>query len=74
MTNEDNTTDVPISNWTLATGTKPGARYVYSPPTRSTARHVEPKPSRRSSRAARAGDVKDWLGDGCERVVARRVS
>jgi hypothetical protein len=42
MTNEDNTTDVPISNWTLATGTKPGARYVYSPPTRSTARHAEP--------------------------------
>ena len=29
MTNEHNTTDVPISNWTLATGTKPGARYVY---------------------------------------------
>jgi hypothetical protein len=47
MTNEDNTTDVPISNWTLATGTKPGARYVYSPPIGSTARHVEPiaKPS-----------------------------
>lgn len=43
MTNEDNTTDVPISNWTLATGTKPGARYVYSPPTRSTARHVVPE-------------------------------
>ena len=42
MTNEDNTTDVPISNWTLATGTKPGARYVYSPPTRITARHAEP--------------------------------
>jgi hypothetical protein len=43
MTNEDNTTtDVPISNWTLATGTKPGARYVYSPPVGSTARHVEP--------------------------------
>ena len=41
MTNEDNTTHVPISNWTLATGTKPGARYVYSPTTRSTARHVE---------------------------------
>jgi hypothetical protein len=43
MTNEDNTADVPISNWTLATGTKPGARYVYSPSTRSTARHVEPE-------------------------------
>ena len=43
MTNEHNITDVPISNWTLATGTKPGARYVYSPPTRSTARHVAPE-------------------------------
>jgi hypothetical protein len=43
MTNEDNTTDVPISNWTLATGTKPGARDVYSPHTRSTARRVEPE-------------------------------
>jgi hypothetical protein len=43
MTNEDNTTHVPISNWTLATGTKPGARYVYSLTNRSTARHVEPK-------------------------------
>jgi hypothetical protein len=47
MTNGDNTTDVPISNWTLATGTKPGARYVYSPPIDRPARHVEPiaKPS-----------------------------
>ena len=43
MTNEDTTADVPISNWTLATGTKPGARDVYSPHTRSTARHVEPE-------------------------------
>jgi hypothetical protein len=43
MTNEDTTADVPISNWTLATGTKPGARDVYSPHTRSTARHVQPE-------------------------------
>jgi hypothetical protein len=43
MTNEHNTTDVPISNWTLATGTRPGARYVYSPATRGTARHVQPE-------------------------------
>jgi hypothetical protein len=43
MTNEHNTTDVPISNWTLATGTRPGARYVYSPTTRTTARHVQPE-------------------------------
>jgi hypothetical protein len=41
MTNEDNAAAVRISNWTLATGTKPGARYVYSPTTRSTASHVE---------------------------------
>ena len=37
MTNEDNVTNVPISNWTLATGTKPGAREVYAPPAGSTA-------------------------------------
>ena len=37
MTNEDNNKDAPISDWTLATGTKPGARYVYWPATRSTA-------------------------------------
>jgi hypothetical protein len=43
MTNEHNMTEVPISNWTLATGTKPGARYVYWPPNRSTARHVAPE-------------------------------
>ena len=33
MTNEENAADVRISNWTLATGTMPGARYVYSPTT-----------------------------------------
>jgi hypothetical protein len=58
MTNEDNITNVPISNWTLATGTTPGARYVYSPDAKSIARHVgrEAKsPHERSdgSRAAR---------------------
>jgi hypothetical protein len=48
MTNEDTTVDVPISNWTLATGTKPGARDVYSPHTRSTARHVVPSEDKSS--------------------------
>jgi hypothetical protein len=43
MTNDDNDADVQISNWTLATGTKPGARYVYAPNSRSTVRHVEPE-------------------------------
>jgi hypothetical protein len=43
MTNELATVDGPISNWTLATGTKPGARHLYSPHTRSTARHVMPE-------------------------------
>ena len=43
MTNEENTAGVPISDWTLATGTKPGAREVYSPPTRTTAARVEPE-------------------------------
>ena len=32
MTNEDDTADsTRVSNWTLATGTKPGVRQVYSP-------------------------------------------
>jgi hypothetical protein len=45
MNNEDNTADVRISNWTLATGTKPGARDVYwPPPMRSTAARGEPEP------------------------------
>jgi hypothetical protein len=44
MTNEDNTANVRVSNWTLATGTKPGAREVYSPPARSTAARAEPEP------------------------------
>jgi hypothetical protein len=35
MSDENISGDVPISNWTLATGTKPGARDVYSPPRRS---------------------------------------
>jgi hypothetical protein len=42
MTNEDNIADAPISNWTLATGTKPGARRVSSPRDRTTAAHVVP--------------------------------
>ena len=43
MTNEESTTDVPISDWTLATGTKPGARHVYWLDTQRTARHGEPE-------------------------------
>ena len=30
MTNEENAADVRVSNWTLATGTKPGAREVFA--------------------------------------------
>jgi hypothetical protein len=30
MTNEHNTSNVRVSNWTLATGTRPGERYVYA--------------------------------------------
>jgi hypothetical protein len=43
MTNEDNTADARISNWTLATGTKPGARHVYSARNRTTAPPAEPE-------------------------------
>ena len=28
--NESNCSDVRVSNWTQATGTRPGERYVYS--------------------------------------------
>ena len=31
MTNEEDTADVQSRNWTLATGTKPGARHEHSP-------------------------------------------
>ena len=43
MKNEDNNADVRISNWTLATGSKPGARDVYSPPMSSPAAREEPE-------------------------------
>jgi hypothetical protein len=43
MTNEETTADVPVSNWTLATGTKPSAREVYSPPTSGSVRRPEPE-------------------------------
>ena len=53
MTNEDNTADVRVSNWTLATGTTPGARDVYSPTTRALGME-SPRPSRPRSCATRA--------------------
>ena len=40
MTNEQNITDVPVSNWTLATRTKPGARDVYWGTSPGTVRHI----------------------------------
>ena len=47
MTNEDNTADATrVSNWTLATGTKPGAREVYSPPRRAPLPVESPSASR----------------------------
>ena len=58
MTNEHNTTDVPISNWTLATGTKPGARYVYWPPARSSARLIAPEAQSSQEPCGAAGDVE----------------
>jgi hypothetical protein len=30
MENDNLSTQIPVSNWTLATGTRPGERYVYS--------------------------------------------
>jgi hypothetical protein len=37
MTSKDNGSDVPVSNWTLATGTKPFERHVYPPMVQNTA-------------------------------------
>jgi hypothetical protein len=42
MNYEDNTADERTSNWTLATGTKPGERRVHSPRDTSTAARVKP--------------------------------
>jgi hypothetical protein len=58
MTNEHNTTDVPISNWTLATGTKPGARYVDWAPARSSARPIAPEAKSSQEPCGAAGDVE----------------
>jgi hypothetical protein len=50
MTTEDEPPDATrVSNWTLATGTKPGAREVYSPPAT-----VERAPSRSTDLEERA--------------------
>jgi len=35
--------DTEVSNWTLATATKPGERHVYSGNTDNAARHVLPR-------------------------------
>jgi hypothetical protein len=43
MMNADNPAGVRVSNWTLATGTKPGAREVFSPSSRHTPARVEPE-------------------------------
>jgi signal transduction histidine kinase len=64
MTNEDNTADARVSNWTLATGTKPGAREVYSPPQsipRGFEAHVEQitERARQDERGRIARDLHD---------------
>jgi hypothetical protein len=43
MTSKDNESDVPVSNWTLATGTKPFERHVYPPMIQSTPRQSATK-------------------------------
>ena len=54
MTNEDNAATVPISNWTLATATKPGARYVTRQLPETLLGIQSRKPSCRRSCATRA--------------------
>jgi hypothetical protein len=41
MENEDQLKRVPISNWTLATGARPGERHVYSIERREESRPPE---------------------------------
>jgi len=41
MTIEDNASDVRLSNWTLATDTKPGERTAYPTMPERAARHPE---------------------------------
>jgi len=58
--------DVPISNWTLATGTKPGERHVSPIPAPKGMRHPESRRgSKRQPRTAvaitRHGAPSDWL-------------
>ena len=60
MTNENTTADVRISNWTLATGTKPGMRHVYSP-TRDAAQQAAPA----------LQQVMDGGGDDSTQVLER---
>ncbi|HEY3093822.1 MAG TPA: hypothetical protein VGJ52_12015 [Vicinamibacterales bacterium] len=42
MTTEDNASGMRISNWTLASGTKPGDRCVYPEPPQVHVAKVEP--------------------------------
>ena len=55
MTNEDTTADVPISNWTLATRTKPGPVTCIRHIPGARLGMYSTKPSRRISYATRAG-------------------
>jgi hypothetical protein len=43
MAEKNHAADTDVSNWTLATATKPGERHVYSGKTENAARHVLPR-------------------------------
>jgi hypothetical protein len=43
MTSKHDALHMPVSNWTLATGTRPGERHVYPTVRQSTARHAQPE-------------------------------
>ena len=43
MTRENNESGVRISSWTLATGTRPGERYVYGAASKNTTRPSAPE-------------------------------
>jgi hypothetical protein len=43
MAEKNHAGNTDVSNWTLATATKPGERHVYSGNTNNAARHVLPR-------------------------------
>jgi hypothetical protein len=72
MTNEDTLGSVRVSNGTLATGTKPGARDVYSGTYTNRRCACRAKRRQRRSCATRPGQRDEWHGDSSRVMQMRR--